>query len=333
MEISNWLSLAGGLALFLFGMTVLSDSLEEAAGSKLKDILEKLTNSKLKAVLVGIGVTAALQSSSAMTVMLIGFMNAGLMNLQRCIWVVMGSNIGTTITAQMIAINVGAIAPVFAVVGVFMHMFTSKKKTKTIGTLLTGFGVLFMGLSMMSDAMEPLQKSKAFLHLMTTLSNPLLAIGFATAFTALIQSSGAAIGILQTLAMKGLIPFETAAFMVCGLNIGTCITAVLASMSGDRRPKRIAAFHVIFNCIGTLIFAGIIAFTPILSIVQSFSVNAASQIANFHTIFNIATTFLLLPFDKILLKVIYKIIPERSAEEEESYVHEKLPRTSASFIE
>ena len=134
MEISNWLSLAGGLALFLFGMTVLSDSLEEAAGSKLKDILEKLTNSKLKAVLVGIGVTAALQSSSAMTVMLIGFMNAGLMNLQRCIWVVMGSNIGTTITAQMIAINVGAIAPVFAVVGVFMHMFASKKKTKTIGT-------------------------------------------------------------------------------------------------------------------------------------------------------------------------------------------------------
>ena len=201
MEISNWLSLAGGLALFLFGMTVLSDSLEEAAGSKLKDILEKLTNSKLKAVLVGIGVTAALQSSSAMTVMLIGFMNAGLMNLQRCIWVVMGSNIGTTITAQMIAINVGAIAPVFAVVGVFMHMFASKKKTKTIGTLLTGFGVLFMGLSMMSDAMEPLQKSKAFLHLMTTLSNPLLAIAFAAAFTALIQSSGAAIGILQTLAM------------------------------------------------------------------------------------------------------------------------------------
>lgn len=302
MEISNWLSLAGGLALFLFGMTVLSDSLEEAAGSKLKDILEKLTNSKLKAVLVGIGVTAALQSSSAMTVMLIGFMNAGLMNLQRCIWVVMGSNIGTTITAQMIAINVGAIAPVFAVVGVFMHMFASKKKTKTIGTLLTGFGVLFMGLSMMSDAMEPLQKSKAFLHLMTTLSNPLLAIAFA------------------------------AAFMVCGLNIGTCITAVLASMSGDRRPKRIAAFHVLFNCIGTLIFVGIIAFTPILSIVQSFSVNAASQIANFHTIFNIGTTFLLLPFDKILLKVIYKIIPERS-EEAGAYVTDALPRTSASFIE
>ena len=188
MKITNWLDLLGGLALFLYGMQVLSDSLEDAAGDRLKTILEKLTNTKFKGVLVGIGVTAAVQRSSAVTVMLIGFMNASLMTLNRCIWVVMGSNIGTTITAQMIAINVGVVAPVFAVVGVFMCLFFKSRKVRGIGSVMTGFGILFMGLNMMSGAVVPLQKEPVFIKLMTTLSNPILAVLFAAAFTAAFAS-------------------------------------------------------------------------------------------------------------------------------------------------
>ena len=309
MKITNWLDLLGGLALFLYGMQVLSDSLEDAAGDRLKTILEKLTNTKFKGVLVGIGVTAAVQSSSAVTVMLIGFMNASLMTLNRCIWVVMGSNIGTTITAQMIAINVGVVAPVFAVVGVFMCLFFKSSNVRGIGSVMTGFGILFMGLNMMSAAVVPLQKEPVFIKLMTTLSNPILAVLFAAAFTALIQSSGAAVGILSALATKGLVPFSTAAFMVCGLNIGTCITAVLASVTGCRNSKRIATFHVLFNLVGTIFFLIICSTTPLLSWIAEFSGTPAHQVANFHTIFNIVTTVIMLPFDAVFMKLIYKLLP------------------------
>ena len=293
MKITNWLDLLGGLALFLYGMQVLSDSLEDAAGDRLKTILEKLTNTKFKGVLVGIGVTAAVQSSSAVTVMLIGFMNASLMTLNRCIWVVMGSNIGTTITAQMIAINVGVVAPVFAVVGVFMCLFFKSRKVRGIGSVMTGFGILFMGLNMMSGAVVPLQKEPVFIKLMT----------------ALIQSSGAAVGILSALATKGLVPFSTAAFMVCGLNIGTCITAVLASVTGCRNSKRIATFHVLFNLVGTIFFLIICSATPLLSWIAEFSGTPAHQVANFHTVFNIVTTVIMLPFDAVFMKLIYKLLP------------------------
>ena len=310
MDITNWLELMGGLSLFLYGMKVLSDALEAAAGDRMKNILERLTNTKLKGVLVGIGVTAAVQSSSAVTVMLIGFMNASLMTLNRCIWVVMGSNIGTTITAQMIAVNVGVVAPVFALVGVFMCLFMNGKKINAIGSVLTGFGILFMGLNMMASAVEPLQSSKTFLHLMSTLSNPFLAVCFAAAFTALIQSSGASIGILEALAAKGLVPFSTAAYMVCGLNIGTCITAVLASITGCRNSKRIALFHVMFNCFGTVLFMILCIFTPILSFIAGWTPGSTMhQIANFHTTFNIVTTIVVLPFDAFMMKLIYKILP------------------------
>ena len=222
----------------------------------------------------------------------------------------MGSNIGTTITAQMIAINVGVVAPVFAVVGVFMCLFFKSRNVRGIGSVMTGFGILFMGLNMMSAAVGVhFQKEPVFIKLMTTLSNPILAVLFAAAFTALIQSSGAAVGILSALATKGLVPFSTAAFMVCGLNIGTCITAVLASVTGCRNSKRIATFHVLFNLVGTIFFLIICSTTPLLSWIAEFSGTPAHQVANFHTIFNIVTTVIMLPFDAVFMKLIYKLLP------------------------
>ncbi len=310
MSTSDILGLFGGLALFLYGMKMMSEGLEKAAGERLEYILEKLTDNKIKAVLVGAGVTCIIQSSSAMTVMLIGFVNAKLMKLDRAMWVVMGANIGTTITGQIIALDVGAIAPIFAIVGVAMALFFKSKVISDIGEIIGGFGILFMGLEFMALSMEPLQTSAVFINFMTTLSNPLLAIGFGAVFTAVIQSSSASMGILQTIAAKGLIPFHSAAFVVFGLNIGTCITAFLASLSGCRNSKRLTLFHVMFNVFGTLVFLGICTLTPLLNVIASWTPNLPmSQLANLHTVFNIVTTLVVLFIDGYMLKIIYKILP------------------------
>jgi len=310
MELSNWMTLLGGLALFLHGMDVLSEALESAAGSRLKGILEKLTNTKIKAVIVGFGVTAAVQSSSAVTFMLIGFMNAGLMTLNRATWVIMGSNIGTTTTGLMMSFNVGVFAPAIALVGAFIPMFAQKKKTKAIGNMMLGFGVLFIGLEMMSDAMVPLQESEFFLNLIQSMSNPILAICVAAIFTAIIKSSGAAIGILESLATQGLMPFSTAAYMVCGLNIGTCLgTAFLTFLQPSRNGKRISLFHIFFNTFGTIFFLIVAHLLPVFSWVQALSANPARQIGLFHMIFNIVTTVIVLPFDNYMMNLIYKLMP------------------------
>lgn len=310
MGTSDILGLLGGLALFLYGMKMMSDGLEGAAGEKLEYILEKLTDHKVKAVIVGALVTCVIQSSSAMTVMLIGFVNAKLMKLDRAIWVVMGANIGTTITGQIIALNVGAIAPLFAILGVAMILFFKKKQVNNIGEIIGGFGILFMGLEFMALAMEPLQTSTVFIDFMTTLSNPIIAILFGAVFTAVIQSSSASMGILQTLAAKGLIGFHSAAYVVFGLNIGTCITAFLASLTGCRNSKRLTLFHVMFNIFGTMVFFGICTMTPLLNMIASWSPDLPmSQLANLHTIFNIGTTMVVLFIDSYMLKLIYKILP------------------------
>ena len=238
MGITDVLSLLGGLALFLYGMQMMSTGLEAAAGNKMKSILEKLTSNRIKGVLVGAVITAVIQSSSATTVMVVGFVNSGLMTLKQAVWIIMGANIGTTITGQLIALDIGAIAPLFAIVGVAVMMFVKNEKVHHISSIFAGLGILFMGMDMMGAAMEPLQDSEAFINLMTQFSNPLIGILVGAVFTAVIQSSSASVGILQALAATGLVPLSSAVYVLFGQNIGTCITAVLASIGMKVNAKR-----------------------------------------------------------------------------------------------
>ena len=310
METKDILGLLGGLALFLYGMKMMSDGLLDGAGIKLEYILEKLTNHKLKAILVGTLITCIIQSSSAMTVMLIGFVNAKVMKLNRAIWVIMGANIGTTMTGQLIAFDIGVFAPVFAIVGVILIVFFSRRAARLCGEVLTGIGMLFMGLEMMSQSMIPLQSSELFLNSMITLSHPLFAVLVGALFTAIIQSSSDSIGILQTLAMQHLIPFSQAVYFLFGFDIGTCMTAFIASLSGCRNAKRLALFHLLFNVLGTSAFLVICQFTPIVSIVEGWTPHEPMrQIANMHTLFNVITTAAFLFIDKPILKFIERLIP------------------------
>ncbi|MEE1086732.1 MAG: Na/Pi cotransporter family protein [Schaedlerella sp.] len=311
MGIAEILSLLGGLALFLYGMQMMSDGLEDAAGNKMKSILEKLTANRFIGVAVGAGITAVIQSSSATTVMVVGFVNSGMMTLRQAVWIIMGANIGTTITGQLVALDVGMFAPLFAFLGVAMIVFIKNPKCHHIGKILAGFGVLFIGMDMMGAAMYPLRESEAFISLMTKFSNPLLGILAGAAFTAIIQSSSASVGILQTLANGGLIPFNSAVFVLFGQNIGTCITAVLASIGTSRAAKRTTVIHLMFNVIGTTFFTIICVLFPFADFVASFTSDApAAQIANMHTIFNITTTCLLIPFGNLMATAAEKILPD-----------------------
>ncbi len=247
------LGLLGGLALFLYGMQMMSTNLEAAAGNKMKQILERLTSNRFLGVLVGAVITALIQSSSATTVMVVGFVNSGLMTLNQAVWVIMGANIGTTITGQLIALDVGALAPLIAFVGVAILVFVKNKKIQHIAGIVAGIGVLFIGMDMMSSAMSPLREEPQFVEMMTKFSNPLLGILVGAGFTALIQSSSASVGILQALAMSGVIDLHSAVFVLFGQNIGTCITAVLASIGTTRNAKRATAIHLLFNLIGTVV--------------------------------------------------------------------------------
>ena len=238
MNLESVLSLLGGLALFLYGMQMMSSGLESAAGNRMKRILERLTANRFLGVAVGAGITAVIQSSSATTVMVVGFVNSGMMTLQQAVWIIMGANIGTTITGQLIALDVGAMAPLFAFVGVTMVVFLKRAAFHHYGQIIAGLGVLFLGMEMMSTAMLPLRESQAFIDLMTRFSNPVLGILAGTIFTAIIQSSSASVGILQALASSGLIGLSSAVYVLFGQNIGTCITAVLASIGTSRNAKR-----------------------------------------------------------------------------------------------
>lgn len=315
MSVSGLLSLLGGLALFLYGMQMMSSGLEAAAGSKMKLILERLTANRFLGVLVGAGITAVIQSSSATTVMVVGFVNSGMMTLNQAVWIIMGANIGTTITGQLIALDVGALAPLFAFIGVAMVVFVKMPRAHHIGQIMAGLGVLFIGMEMMSSSMMPLRDSQAFVDLMTRFSNPLLGIAVGALFTALIQSSSASVGILQALATSGAISFSSSVFILFGQNIGTCITAVLASIGTSRSAKRATIIHLMFNIIGTVLFTILCILFPLADLVASFTPDApAAQIANMHTIFNIVTTLLLLPLGNQLASLAVRILPEQPEE-------------------
>lgn len=318
MKLTDLFGLLGGLALFLYGMQMMSGGLEAAAGNKMKKILEKLTANRFLGVLVGAGITAVIQSSSATTVMVVGFVNSGMMTLRQAVWIIMGANIGTTITGQLIALDIGQLAPLIAFIGVALIVFIKNRKVHNYGLIVAGLGMLFIGMEMMSGAMEPLRELPAFVSLMTKFSNPVLGILAGMIFTAIIQSSSASVGILQSLAKTGLIALPNAVYVLFGQNIGTCITAVLASIGTSRSAKRTTIIHLMFNLIGTTLFTAVCILTPMTDFVASLTPgNVSAQIANMHTIFNIVTTLLLLPFGSYLAKAAEKILPEKAEEKQE----------------
>ena len=318
MGITDVLALLGGLALFLYGMQMMSTGLEAAAGNRMKSILEKLTSNRVKGVLVGAAITAVIQSSSATTVMVVGFVNSGLMTLKQAVWVIMGANIGTTITGQLIALDIGAIAPLFAIAGVGAIMFIKSEKVHHISGIFAGLGILFMGMDMMGAAMSPLKESEAFISLMTKFDNPLLGILVGALFTAVIQSSSASVGILQALASTGMIPLSSAVFVLFGQNIGTCITAVLASIGMKVNAKRTTVIHLLFNIIGTVLFTVICLVTPYVTWIEAMTPgDPVAQIANAHTVFNIVTTLLLLPFGTHMANIAVRILPDSKKADDE----------------
>ena len=314
MGVELILGLLGGLALFLYGMQMMSTNLEAVAGNRMKQILERLTANRFLGVLVGAGITAIIQSSSATTVMVVGFVNSGLMTLNQAIWIIMGANIGTTITGQLIALDIGALAPLIAFVGVVPIVFFKNKKAQHIGGIIAGIGVLFIGMGMMSDSMMPLRDSEGFVRFMTQFSNPILGILAGAAFTAVIQSSSASVGILQALAKSGVVTLDSAVYVLFGQNIGTCITAVLASIGTTRNAKRTTIIHLSFNIIGTIVFVGVCQFLPFVKWMTELAPgDPVAQIANVHTIFNITTTVLLLPFGTQLARLATWILPDGKA--------------------
>ena len=320
MDILEFFGLFGGLALFLHGMQMMSSGLEAAAGNRMKTILERLTANRFMGILVGALIPAAVQSSSATTVMVVGFVNAGIMNLNQAVWLIMGANVGKTTTGLLIALDVGALAPIVAFAGVFMMVFLKKPNLQHIGQLLAGLGILFIGMDMMSAAMEPLREVPAFVNMMATLSNPILGILFGTVFTALIQSSAASVGILQTLAAAGVVQFSSSVYILFGQNIGTCITAVMASVGVSRDAKRATCVHVLFNVIGTVIFTVVVMVTPLTALIEATVAGPMAQIAVMHVFFNLATTLLLIPFGSSLARLATRILPDlpQAVEEKET---------------
>ena len=316
MGITDVLALLGGLALFLYGMQMMSTGLEAAAGNRMKSILEKLTSNRVKGVLVGAAITAVIQSSSATTVMVVGFVNSGLMTLKQAVWVIMGANIGTTITGQLIALDIGAIAPLFAIAGVGAIMFIKSEKVHHISSIFAGLGILFMGMDMMGAAMSPLKESEAFISLMTKFDNPLLGILVGALFTAVIQSSSASVGILQALSVTGAFTYGSVIPIIMGQNIGTCVTAMISAIGANRGAKRTAFVHLYFNVIGTILFL-VLFYTGNALIGFEFTneVVGAAGIAMIHTIFNVFATLVLLPFTKGLEKLAYLTIPKTAEEQ------------------
>lgn len=311
MKLTNIFSMLGGLALFLYGMNMMSNGLELAAGNKMKTILKKLTSNRILGVLVGALVTAIIQSSSATTVMVVGFVNSGLMSLTSAVWVIMGANIGTTITGQLIAIDITAIAPLIAFIGVAMIVFFKSKKLDAFGSVIGGLGILFIGMETMSNAMVPLRTMPEFVGLISKFQNPFIGILVGALFTALIQSSSASVGILQALAKSGVMTLSSSIYVLFGQNIGTCITSVLASIGTSKNAKRTTIIHLTFNIIGTVIFVSISMLFPFAHLVESITPNnVAAQIANVHTIFNVATTLLLLPIGTKLVDLAKMILPD-----------------------
>ena len=320
MGFGNIATLLSGLGLLLYGIKILGEGLELAAGAKLKVLLEKMTSNRFAAVLVGFVITTLIQSSSTTTVMVVGFVNTGIMNLTQAIGVIMGANIGTTTTSILVSLDIGKYAPIAIGIGVFLSMLTKKTTKKHIGLAITGFGMLFLGMTLMKDAMEPLANSPVFSEWLMNANNPFVAILIGTVITAVIQSSAASIGILQALAAQGLIPLHFAVYVIYGQNIGTCITALISSIGTKKNSKRTAVMHVLFNVFGTVIFIILTKLLPFTDWIESLTDNTMMQLSLVHIIFNVVSTLIMFPFaDKVLVKLACLIVPDKKDSSEDDF--------------
>ena len=307
---------AGGLGMFIYGMQIMAQGLENAAGNKMKSLLEILTKNKLMGVLLGAAITAVIQSSSATTVMVVGFVNAGLMNLTQAMGVIMGANIGTTVTGWLVSsvewaefLSPSKLAPVAVIVGVVMMLTGKRRSTKDISSIVIGFGLLFIGITTMSEAVEPLREFEGFVNMFVVLGqSPVLGILAGAVVTAIIQSSSASAGILQSLAAAGLVPFSAAIYIIMGQNIGTCVTAILSGLGAKKNAKTAALMHLLFNVIGTVLFSAVaIVYFEFMNPQAGVGAISQTQISLVHTIFNIGTTVLLFPASNLIIKLAKKI--------------------------
>ena len=317
MTLSMTMSLLGGLALFLYGMKLMGEGLEKAAGDRLKRLLESLTRNPLMGLLVGVVFTMIIQSSSATTVMVVGFVNAGLLDLMQATGVILGANIGTTVTAWIVAgFQATAFMPLILLIGVAMMMFLKKLKLQRVGQVIAGFGMLFVGMGMMSDAMKPLAESAEFARLMTAFSNPIMALLVGVAVTAIIQSSSASVGILEMLAIQGLVPLETSLYIIMGTNIGTCVTAMLSAVGATRTAKRAALIHLMFNVLGTLVVFILVSLLPVSTWIGHID-GPALQIAVAHTSFKVFEVLCFVLLRKWLVKLVMILVPGEDKQGEE----------------
>lgn len=338
MDIFSLFTLCGGLAFFLYGITIMSSGLEKIAGGRLERILKKMTSNPLKSLVFGAGITAAIQSSSAVTVMLVGLVNSGIMKLSQAIGVIMGSNIGTTVTAWILSLSgiessnffvrllkPESFSPLMALVGIIFIMASNNNKRKNVGAVLVGFAILMFGMDVMKDAMAPLADMPQFTHILTAFTNPILGVAVGTIVTAVIQSSAASIGILQALSMVGGMTYAMAIPIIMGQNIGTCASAMLSSIGVNTNAKRVATVHVLFNVIGVIVCLSIFELGDFLFHFK-FSTNHISPfgIAVVHSIFNIVTTILLFPFTKLLEKMAIRLVPEKKQSSKNVLLDERL---------
>ncbi|MBE6816551.1 MAG: Na/Pi cotransporter family protein [Ruminococcaceae bacterium] len=326
MNIFSVFTLCGGLAFFLFGMHIMSQNLEKLAGGKLETALQKITSNPFKSLGLGIGITIAVQSSSAVTVMLVGLVNSGIMNIEQTVGVIMGSNIGTTLTAWILSaagiesdnvfislLKPENFAPLVALLGVALFMISKKKKRQNMGMILVGFAVLMYGMELMKNAVAPLAETESFQRLLVAFHNPIVGVLFGALFTGIIQSSAASVGILQALSLTGSISYQIAIPVIMGQNIGTCATALLSSIGVNKNAKRVTAVHILFNVIGTVFCLTV--FYGLDAIVHFTFVNRAInpvEIAFVHSVFNVVTTVILLPFSNRLVKISYRLIPDKT---------------------
>lgn len=323
MNISGMvLGLIGGLGLFLYGMTLMSDSLEKAAGAKLRGILELFTKNRYVGIIVGVVFTAIIQSSSAATVMVVSFVNAGLMTLYQAIGVIYGANIGTTVTSQLVSFNLSQYAPVFIMAGVLMLMIFKNPTVKKAGEVVIGFGILFLGISTMSSSMGALKELPAIQNLFMSLDNRFFALLLGLVITAIVQSSSVTVSIVLLLAQQGLLPLKICFFIILGCNIGACMSAMLASLSGKKNAKRAALIHLLFNIIGSIIMAVILLIGSnwIEALIMHISGgNLGRCVANTHTIFKVFQVIILMPFMSWIVKLTYLIVPGEDNDVEDEY--------------
>ena len=346
MDIFNVLTMIGGLCLFLFGMNLMGQALERRAGGKLRSLLDKMTGSVFAGFLTGLGITAIIQSSSATTVMVVGFVNSGIMELHQAIGVIMGSNVGTTVTSWLLSLTglegdslfitllkPSSFSPVLAFIGIVLYMFCKSEKKKGVGTILIGFAILMTGMTTMSNAVEPLQGEAWFTNLFVRFSNPILGVLVGALVTGIIQSSSASVGILQALSATGVITYGSAIPIIMGQNIGTCVTALLSSVGANKNARRAAMVHLYFNIIGVMVFLA--GFYGLNAVVHFDFVNetiAAWGIAVVHSAFNIAATLILLPFANVLERLAILTIPDDAQKESFALLDDRLLNTPAVAV-